>query len=55
MYINTWFKASLGIFKILENRKIKTIVKLHNFRYFVPKIARTNVRIINLFAMHGIR
>lgn len=34
---NTWFKASLGIFKILENKKIKTIVKLHNFRYFCTK------------------
>jgi len=30
---NTWFKASLSIFKLLEKRKIPTIVKLHNFRY----------------------
>ena len=30
---NTWFKASLGIFKILEKKGLKTIVKLHNFRY----------------------
>ena len=30
---NTWFKASPGIFKILEDREIKTIIKLHNFRY----------------------
>tara|TARA_X000001036_G_scaffold18557_2_gene15663 strand:- start:18220 stop:19371 length:1152 start_codon:yes stop_codon:yes gene_type:complete len=30
---NTWFKASLGIFKILDKMNIKTIVKLHNFRY----------------------
>ena len=29
---NTWFKASLGIFKILSKKKIKTIIKLHNFR-----------------------
>ncbi len=34
---NTWFKASLGIFKILKKRKIKTIIKLHNFRYFCTK------------------
>lgn len=34
---NTWFKASLGIFKLLKNRKIKTIIKLHNFRYFCTK------------------
>ena len=31
---NTWFKASLGIFKILEKNKIKTILKIHNYRYF---------------------
>ena len=30
---NTWFKLSLGIFKILRNRKVPVIVKLHNFRY----------------------
>lgn len=30
---NTWFNASLGIFKILKANKIKTIIKLHNFRY----------------------
>lgn len=34
---NTWFKASLGIFKLLEERKIKTILKIHNFRYFCTK------------------
>ena len=34
---NTWFKASLGIFKILSKKKIKTIIKLHNFRYFCTK------------------
>ena len=34
---NTWFKASLGIFKLLEEKNIKTIVKLHNFRYFCSK------------------
>ena len=30
---NTWFKTSLGIFKILEKLNIKTLIKLHNFRY----------------------
>jgi len=30
---NTWFKASLGIFKVLDKKNIKTIIKLHNFRY----------------------
>ena len=30
---NTWFKINLGIFKILKNKKIETIIKVHNFRY----------------------
>jgi len=30
---NTWFKASLGIFKELEKHNQKTVIKLHNFRY----------------------
>ena len=34
---NTWFKVSLGIFKLLEDKKIKTILKIHNFRYFCTK------------------
>ena len=34
---NTWFKASLGIFKVIEKKGIPVIVKLHNFRYFCTK------------------
>ena len=30
---NTWFKANLGIFKILKARNITTLYKIHNFRY----------------------
>lgn len=30
---NTWFKASLGIFDYLEEKNIKTYIKIHNFRY----------------------
>jgi len=30
---NTWFKASAGIFKIIEKSGIKTVIKLHNFRF----------------------
>ena len=30
---NTWFKATLGIFKILNKNNINTTIKLHNFRY----------------------
>jgi glycosyltransferase involved in cell wall biosynthesis len=30
---NTWFRGNLGLFKILKKNKIKTILKIHNFRY----------------------
>jgi len=30
---NTWFKGNLGIFKILRDKEIPIIHKLHNFRY----------------------
>ncbi len=30
---NTWFKGSLGIFKVLKSKQLKTFIKLHNFRY----------------------
>lgn len=31
---NTWYKVSLGIFKIINKYNIPTVLKLHNFRYF---------------------
>lgn len=34
---NTWFKASVGVFKILNKEKIPIILKLHNFRYFCTR------------------
>ena len=34
---NTWFKSNLGIFKILKDKNIKTLLKLHNFRYDCTK------------------
>ncbi len=30
---NTWFKASISIFKLLKELDVKTIIKIHNFRY----------------------
>ena len=30
---NTWFKGSLGIFKIANKHRVKVALKLHNFRY----------------------
>ena len=34
---NSWFSASTGIFKILKNSKIKTLIKIHNFRFYCTK------------------
>lgn len=34
---NTWFKGSLGIFKLLESKNIRTVLKLHNFRYLCTR------------------
>jgi len=34
---NTWFKISLGIFKLLNTYKIPVFIKLHNFRYSCTK------------------
>ncbi len=30
---NTWYKAGLGVFNILEKHKSKNVLKIHNFRY----------------------
>jgi len=30
---NTWFKGNLGLFQTLKQNEIKTILKIHNFRY----------------------
>lgn len=42
---NTWFKANLGIFKILQKNSIKTIIKFHNFRYHCTKSHLSNSHI----------
>lgn len=34
---NTWYKIQLGIFEVLKKNNIKTIIKLHNFRYYCTK------------------
>ena len=34
---NTWFKAGLGIFKVLNKKNIPIYLKLHNFRYDCTK------------------
>ena len=44
---NTWFKASLGIFKFLKKSNINTIVKLHNFRYDCTNTFSSNKHLNN--------
>ena len=34
---NTWFKASISIFKLLKQLDVKTIIKIHNFRYYCTR------------------
>ena len=34
---NTWFKASLSVFKLLQDKNIKPLLKLHNYRYDCTK------------------
>lgn len=34
---NTWFKASIGIFKTLQDKNVPFVLKLHNFRYNCTK------------------
>lgn len=34
---NMWFKVNLGIFRVLKRKKIKVILKIHNFRYDCAK------------------
>ena len=31
---NLWFRGNLKILKILKNKQIKTLIKIHNFRYY---------------------
>jgi glycosyltransferase involved in cell wall biosynthesis len=44
---NTWFKSSLGIFRILKESNISTVLKLHNFRYYCTKSYTTKNHLIN--------
>ena len=44
---NTWFKGSLGIFRILKESNISTVLKLHNFRYYCTKSYTTKNHLIN--------
>ncbi len=30
---NTWFRANLGLFSVLQKHQVNTVLKIHNFRY----------------------
>ena len=44
---NTWFKISLGIFKLLRKKNVKILIKIHNFRYHCTKSFRAYVHLDN--------
>ena len=44
---NTWFKVSLGIFKILKKKKIRTLIKIHNFRYHCTQSGKPKIHLNN--------
>jgi len=44
---NTWFKISLGIFKILEKENLNTVIKLHNFRYYCTRTFLKKIHLEN--------
>tara|TARA_B100001250_G_scaffold13960_1_gene12205 strand:+ start:22052 stop:23212 length:1161 start_codon:yes stop_codon:yes gene_type:complete len=44
---NTWFKTSVSIFDELEKRNIKTVVKMHNFRYYCSRYFLQSKHIID--------
>lgn len=39
---NTWFKANLGIFKILKKENIKILHKIHNYRFDCARYLRSS-------------
>jgi glycosyltransferase involved in cell wall biosynthesis len=50
---NTWFKANLGIFRILGKNNVRTYLKIHNFRYFCTKffLVRNHIKTENFCYM----
>lgn len=49
---NTWFKSSLGIFKILKKQDIKTALKIHNFRFSCTDSFRSKYHFQNNIVCH---
>ena len=49
---NTWFKASLGIFKTLEEYGVPIYLKLHNLGIFVQSLSfLKNISLIMIFVL----
>ena len=44
---NTWFNISLGIFKVLKKKNIKTLIKIHNFRYHCTQSINPKIHLDN--------
>lgn len=44
---NTWFKANLGIFKILKKYNLPTFIKIHNYRFVCTNFFNINKHIKN--------
>ena len=44
---NTWFNISLGIFKVLKKKNIKTLIKIHNFRYHCTQSVNPKIHLDN--------
>ena len=54
---NTWFKAGLGIYKLLRNKNIRTIQKIHNYRFDCSRffLSKNHLRNQTLCPACGIR
>lgn len=46
---NTWFKAGLGIYKLLRKQNIKTVQKIHNYRFNCSRFLLTKNHLRNQF------
>ena len=54
---NTWFRGNLGLFNILKEKNINTVLKIHNFRYICTNTFKfkTHLNNNNSCPMRGIK
>lgn len=50
---NTWFKVSLGVFKIAKQYQAKVVLKLHNYRHFCTNSFLSKVHLKGLDACYA--